>query len=174
MEAEGFLQFIQPWLAGTEIYRLVEEVASHLRSGSSLTQYLELRGMKQGVSGYINHTVSACLFCWLAYPQDFRTAVEQIIVAGGDADSTGATVGALGGLTLGSAAIPVDWTSNLMDWPRNLKWIERLADALAADRLSPAKSHRAIALFWPGALLRNVFFLGVVLVHGLRRSLPPY
>jgi ADP-ribosylglycohydrolase len=172
--AEDYLQFVRPCLAGTEMLCRIEELVEYLRSGMSLKQYLKTNGLERGVSGYINHTVPACLYCWLAHPQDFRTAVEQIIVAGGDADSTGAIVGALAGVTMGPGAIPSEWVADLFEWPRSMAWIVRLADSLAADRLSPIKSHRPLALFWPGLLVRNAFFLGIVLLHGLRRLLPPY
>jgi hypothetical protein len=31
-----------------------------------------------------------------------------------------------------------------------------------------------LPLFWPGILPRNALFTAVVLLHGLRRLLPPY
>ena len=40
--------------------------------------------------------------------------------------------------------------------------------------MPPALAIAGRALFWPGLLPRNLFFLLVVLAHALRRALPPY
>ncbi len=174
VSAEAYLRFVTPHLAGTEMLRLIEDVGRKLLAGASLEQYLESRKLGRGVSGYVNHTVPACLFSWLQNPTDFRTAVDQIVIAGGDADSTGAIVGALAGVSGGRASIPAEWVANLAEWPRTVAWMERLADRLAADRVSAVKSRRPLPLFWPGVLLRNLLFLVVVLAHGVRRLFPPY
>lgn len=174
VDAASYLHWVRPHLAGTEMFRPIEDVVARVQAGTTLAQYLEDRGLAHGVSGYVNHTVPACLYCWLAQPGDFRAAVEQVVIAGGDADSTGAIVGALAGVSAGRDAIPAAWVDGILEWPRSVAWMERLADRLAADRESAAKSHRPLPLFWPAILPRNVFFLAIVLAHGLRRLLPPY
>jgi len=172
--AKSFLDFVRLHLAGTPMLQLIEQVVRQVQSGITLEQYLEARGLTDGVSGYVNHTVPACLFCWLTHSQDFRTAAEAIVVAGGDADSTGAIVGALAGITAGYQAIPTDWISGLIEWPRSIAWMQRLAQQLAAERMSAEKSRNPLPLFWPGILVRNLLFLVIVLCHGVRRLLPPY
>jgi ADP-ribosylglycohydrolase len=174
IDPESYLQFARPHLAGSETLDLIEEVVAHLRKKTSFDRYLADRGLARGVSGYINHTVPACLFCWLAWPTDFRTAVEQIVMAGGDADSTAAIVGALAGISAGRDAIPEEWVDGLIEWPRSVAWMEQLADRLATHRQSTPAPARPLPLMWPAVLLRNLFFLGIVLFHGLRRLLPPY
>jgi ADP-ribosyl-[dinitrogen reductase] hydrolase len=174
MVARDYLQFIGPRLSGTRMLELIERVIEQLESGATLEAYLQSHGMGNGISGYINHTVPACLFCWLRWPTDFRTAVEQIVIASGDADSTGAIVGALAGITAGGQSIPSEWLSRLIEWPRNTEWMQSLADQLADAVNADQSGHSASGILWPAVLARNVFFLAIVLAHGFRRILPPY
>ena len=171
---DEYLCAVRPHLAGTPMMGLLEAVASRVSAGTLLGEYLQDAGLAGGISGYINHTVPAAIFCWLKWPGDFREAVEQIIVAGGDTDTTGAIVGALIGATAGPQAIPRDWLDSLFEWPRTVTWMKRLAEALADDIGPEPRKGRPLRLFWPGLLVRNIFFLLVVFMHGLRRALPPY
>ncbi|MCP4809501.1 MAG: ADP-ribosylglycohydrolase family protein, partial [Proteobacteria bacterium] len=47
--------------------------------------------------GYVYHTVPAVIHAWMAYPEDFRNALLDIIGCGGDTDTTGAILGAIVG-----------------------------------------------------------------------------
>ena len=76
--------------------------------------------MGRGVSGYIYHTVPVALFCWLRWPGDFRRAVEEVILLGGDADTTGAVVGGIAGATVGQGGIPAEWLQGILEWPRSV------------------------------------------------------
>jgi hypothetical protein len=133
-------------------------------------------GLQRGISGYVYHTVPLALYCWLRNRGNFRAAIEEVIALGGDADSTGAAVGGIAGATLGAAGIPADWLDGLLEWPRSLTWMRRLAEHLAQQfpAAGSPSSPRPLPLFWPGLLPRNLLFLSVVLVHGFRRLLPPY
>jgi ADP-ribosylglycohydrolase len=114
VDAEAYVRLARPHLAGTEMLRLIEEVVRGAQAGTPAARYLEGNGLGHGVGGYVNHTVPACLFCWLAHPGDFRAAVEQVVTAGGDADSTGAIVGALAGISAGATRSPANgWRA----WP---------------------------------------------------------
>ena len=130
-------------------------------------------GLEHGVTGYIYHTVPMALYGWLRSPADFRRAVEDVIALGGDADTTGAIVGALAGATLGARAIPTDWLQGIADWPFSVSWMRSLADSLT-NRLSPSDDWQVPRIFWPGLLGRNLLFLSLVLAHAGRRLLPPY
>ena len=174
VDAGEYVALAGAYLASTPMLSLIEDAVQKARAGLTLQEYLESRGLGRGISGYVNHTAPACLFAWLASPTDFRSALEQVIVAGGDADSTGAIVGALAGLSAGRQSIPREWVSGIVEWPRSVRWIEGLANRLADDCEAPVKSRRAAAMFWPGVLPRNMGFLVIVFAHGLRRLLPPY
>ena len=117
------------------------------------TVFADDLGLGKGVSGYINHTVPAALFCWLRSPNDFRRAVEEVVSLGGDTDTTAATVGA--------SNIPKEWISGLVDWPRSVHWMRRLASELAKQfpEKGDGGSDGPVALFWPGILPRNLLFL---------------
>jgi ADP-ribosylglycohydrolase len=170
----GFLSFVGEHLAGTPMMRLLQTAARSVEDRVPFSDFLEANGCGRGVSGYINHTLPAAIFCWLRWPGDFRTAVEQMVMAGGDADTTGAIVGALVGATTGARAIPQEWLDGLMEWPRTAAWMRKLANTLPEGLGSEGASVTPVPLFWPGLLVRNLFFLGVVLTHGFRRILPPY
>jgi ADP-ribosyl-[dinitrogen reductase] hydrolase len=133
-------------------------------------------GTSSGVGGYAYHTVPLALYCWLRHHNDFRWAVEEVIALGGDADSTGAVGGGIAGATLGAAAIPAAWRDGLLEWPRSVAWMRRLAERLARQFPAGGRPVRQgpVPLFWPGLIARNVLFLAAVLAHGLRRLLPPY
>lgn len=130
-------------------------------------------GFERGVSGFVNHTVPAAIFCWLRYSADLRSAVEAAVLLGGDADTVGAITGALAGATLGPAAIPESWISGLLDWPWSVTRMRGLAKqlglALEQERPQPVGE-----VFWPAVLLRNACFATIVIGHALRRLLPPY
>lgn len=134
----------------------------------------QIRQVK-GISGYIIHTVAVSLFCWLKNKEDFRATVEEVILLGGDTDTTGAITGVLAGASLGSSAIPQDWIDGIMEWPRSISWMQTLSKHLA-DHVSGRnpKNSKPVSLFWPGVVIRNIFFTTIVLLHGLRRIFPPY
>lgn len=121
---------------------------------------------ERGVSGYVHHTVPACLHAWLRSPHDVRRAVTGVIELGGDSDSTGAIVGALVGASAGVDSIPADWLT-IIDTPRSLCWTRELARRVAARDRPPS-------MWWPVAPLRNLVFGAIVVATALRRLLPPY
>lgn len=123
-------------------------------------------GLAKGVTGYVHHTVPVCLHAWLRSPRTFRRAVGDVVMLGGDSDTTGAIVGALAGASAGEAGIPPEWLA-IVDFPRSVGWIRALAARLA-ERSQP------LPLWWPAVPLRNMLFAAIVLATGLRRLLPPY
>lgn len=139
---------------------------------------------ERGVSGYIVHSVAAALFCWLRWPDEFRRPIEEIIRLGGDTDSTAAILGGLAGATGGVESIPDEWLIGIIEWPFTLAWTRDVLGPALRSRFdeSPnvAKGPTRIPLPYPWPITamavvgRNLFFLAVVLFHGLRRLLPPY
>ena len=96
--------------------------------------------------------------------------MTAVIECGGDTDSTGAIVGGIVGAAVGKEGIPAPWLERLCEWPRSVGWMEQLGEQLGSS-LESAPPRRL-----PGfaVLLRNFFFLAVVLFHGFRRLVPPY
>lgn len=142
------------------------------QEGVTPQEFAKQLGQPKGISGFVNHTVPAAVYCWLAHRGSFRDAVEAAVGLGGDSDTVAAITGALTGTELGAFAIPEDWLDNLREWPCSVQWMTRLAEALAQQQAggSPASPRYSGAL----ALSRNVLFTSVVLLHGFRRLLPPY
>ena len=88
---------------------------------------------------------------------------------GGDTDTAGAITGALAGATVGENAIEAEWIENIMEWPRSVSVLRKVADALAAGDNSPSGS---IKYFWPGVTVRNLFMLAIVFGHVFLRLIP--
>jgi ADP-ribosyl-[dinitrogen reductase] hydrolase len=173
IDADAFMHELLAQVRGEELLRNLEVVRKLLAEGASADRLAEALKLQRGVSGYINHTVPAVVFCWLSAAGDFRRAVESVVMLGGDADTTGAIVGGIAGAGVGESGIPADWLGGLCEWPRTPGYLRRLGRALAGlvDGQGNASPPR---WFWPGVVPRNVAFLGLILAHGLRRAFPPY
>jgi len=145
---------------GLEFWMSVEEFASSL-------------GLSRGVTGYIAHTVPVAIYAFLRHPDDYRAAIESVIRCGGDTDTVAAITGALVGTRVGKAGIPTEWLDRWCDWPRSIRYIEKLGGRLAEGKWRTAPQP-AIGLAWWAIPFRNLFFFVVVLCHVVRRMLPPY
>lgn len=177
VDAAALLDEIRGRVAGEELRRALDLVGEHLARGADAPELARALGLERGVTGYMLHTAPAALFCWLRSPGDVRRCVEEVILLGGDADSTGAVAGALAGATAGASAIPAAWLSGIWDWPRSMTWMRALGARLAARfGEGPGADPQAgpLPLFWPAIPVRNALFLAVALAHGFRRMLPPY
>ena len=173
VEAGWLLAQVGDYLEDTELIDLLGDVNTQLAAGATVAQFASSLGLDKGVSGYIYHTVPVAIFAWLRHPDSFRDAVENVILLGGDTDTTGAIVGALAGAMLGASSIPEEWLDKISEWPRSVKWMRRLSARLTT-RFSNDEEARPVRLFWPAVLLRNLFFMLIVLGHGFRRLFPPY
>jgi ADP-ribosyl-[dinitrogen reductase] hydrolase len=151
---------------------LIQDAIDSVKQGESTLQFAAKSGLDRGVSGYIYHSVPVAIHAWLSYPQDFRSAIMSVVECGGDTDSTAAIVGGIVGAAVGKDGIPRDWSDRLLEPFRSVDWMERLASQLASIQMG--RCDRAIEVPMLGLLLRNFFFIGVVLFHGFRRLLPPY
>ena len=158
---------------GDEMVSLLRDAVDSVDRGQSTVALVDSIGLAKGVSGYVYHSVPVAIHAWLSNQGDFLSAVTQVVECGGDTDSTGAIVGGIVGASVGSQGIPAEWLDGLFEWPRTIKWMERLSAQLeSATKSGPPV--RPIGLPVYGVLPRNMFFLAVVLYHGFRRLLPPY
>lgn len=181
LDAHGFLRDLPARLAAlrgaaptADVQAALAQVAAHLdRPGPALADALGLSG---GVTGYMLHTLPVALHAWLRHPGDPRAAVSDVLALGGDTDTVGAVTGGLVGATAGVSALPGDWLDGVVDWPRSVAWMRRLAARLARrfPESGPGEPQAPVPLFWPALLPRNAVLLAIVLAHGLRRLLPPY
>jgi len=135
---------------------------------NSVLEYAEEIGCGYGVSGFAPNTVAVALFAWLRHRGDFETAVRSVIQCGGDTDTVAAITGAICGAETGETGIPSEWIEGIFEWPRSINYIRRVTQALVSE------NRHAPRYFWPAVLLRNLFFLVIVILHGFRRMLPPF
>jgi hypothetical protein len=158
-----------------ELGGLLDRMQGHLERSAPAEELAAALRQQWGVSGYIYRSVPLALYCWLRSPGDFRQALEEAIALGGDTDTVGAIVGGVAGASVGADGIPAEWLAGIMEWPRSVGWLRKLAAQLAARLAEENGPQREpVPLFWPGLVPRNLFFLAVVLAHGFRRLLPPY
>ena len=58
----------------------------------------------------------------------------QTLECGGDTDTVGAILGAIMGAATGRQGIPNDWRDRIIEWPRSITFMEKVADRLAEQR----------------------------------------
>jgi ADP-ribosylglycohydrolase len=169
----AFLEDAVREVSGDELRDHLQAAITALAHGNSPAAFAASRGWAHGITGYVNHTVPAALYCWAYSPGDFRKCVENAVLLGGDSDSVAAIAGAICGANLGSDNLPQDWLDCLAEWPRTANWMKRLASSLAQVSLNGKKSTPP-RMHWVATVLRNLAFAAVILVIGFRRLLPPY
>jgi ADP-ribosylglycohydrolase len=172
VNAAKFFEELERFLPPGPLLDALRSAVSHLAERAPLDQFARSIGCNGHVSGFVNHTVPVAICAWLRSPADFRQAVQSVIALGGDTDTTGAIAGALVGATAGAQAIPNEWLATLVEWPRSVEWLRRLAARIAETE--PASPGKPLPLLWPAIPIRNAVFLLLVFGHGLRRLLPPY
>ncbi len=175
VDAERWLNALKRVLGNEheELIELMQRAVSSVEVGESTQDYCFSIGQSRGVSGYAYDTVPACIHAWLGHPRDLQRALTAIIECGGDADTTAAVVGGIVGSGVGQNGIPADLLRGLFEWPRSVRWMERLGGVLA-DAMAQETAKKSPCVNPVAVLLRNVLFLSVVLFHGFRRLAPPY
>lgn len=159
--------------SGCEFIKLLQQASASVQKQHSTSDFTIELGLESGVSGYTYHTVPVAIHAWLTHRSDFRKAVSSIIECGGDADTTAAIVGGIIGAGTGESGIPNEWIATLIEWPMSTTWLRQLGIQLS-ESMADAKCQRPLKLNPLLILLRNVVFLIVVLLHGIRRLFPPY
>lgn len=150
-----------------EITELLQKLKPCLEANMAPARVAKRLGWKKGVSGYMPHTLTMAIYCWLRYYNDFGKAVYSAVRLGGDTDSVAAITGGLVGLSAQVDSIPDHLIAKYGDWPADLAWHEQLASRLTEwphgeeDILSaPAEP-----FFWPGQIIRNLLLIPVVIAH---------
>jgi ADP-ribosylglycohydrolase len=147
-----------------ELRARTQQALEAAHAGVGLEEFRARLGFERGVTGFVNDTLPAVVFCWLRWPDDPRAAIEAAVRLGGDTDTVAAMVGALAGARLGPSALPQEWIEGIRDWPVSIAAIRQLADSLAGEGRPPRQ--RILA-----SVVRNLMLLGVVLGHALARGL---
>lgn len=165
---EETVRILREMLISMEVRERFGKLEKALTDQIGVPEYAALIGCGHGVSGFAPNTLAVVLFAWLRHRGDFAAGMTGVLNCGGDTDSTAAVYGGIAGAECGVAGIPADWLSGIRDWPLNPGFIRNLSLELNAGQVC----RRGLA--WPKLVLRNLLFLGVVLVHGFRRLLQPY
>lgn len=171
--AKEFFDRLIQHIDDEEFVDLMRKVVESVARGETAEIFAGSIGCAHGVSGYMYHTLPCVLHVWLTHQHDYRAAVTTMIQLGGDSDTTAAILGAIVGTRVGKAGIPALWIGNLVEWPRSVAWMERLGARLGATITTQTNG----SSLWINPLklmIRNIFFMIIVLLHGLRRLLPPY
>lgn len=163
-----FIALLRQVDSDTEWQALVDMIQQGLQQALNVDQFADLMGLNHGITGYIYHTVPMVLYAWYTHFGDFTQTLTSILNCGGDTDTTGAIVSALAGSVTGEKGIPLHWINTIFEYPRSVKFLRKLADRLAQGENKP------VFYFAPAIIVRNIFFLIIVLLHGFRRLLPPY
>ena len=149
--------------------KILDQIKSSLDANESIEEfYAHFADPKKGVSGYIYHTVPVALYAWFKSHRDdlsFEVSLISVLNMGGDTDTTGAIAGAILGAIHRIGSFPEGWISRISDWPRSKGYLSHTCESLT----NGGEVKRIITLF---ALLRNILFLGIVLLHGFSRLLP--
>lgn len=159
--------------ARDEAISIIKRVFDSVAKNESSVDFVSSIGLEKGVSGYIYHTLPAVLHVWLRNMYNFENGVVDIISLGGDSDTTAAILGGIIGAGVGKDGIPRHWLDKIIEWPRSVAWMEKLGKQLASS-VEENKKLKPINVNYILVLIRNIFFLIVVLLHGFRRLLPPY
>ncbi|MDH5478666.1 MAG: ADP-ribosylglycohydrolase family protein [Nitrospinota bacterium] len=157
----------------SEFISLCAKAAQSAKADHSVARFLETMNQPEGVGNYVYHTVPAVLQCWFRRPLDFRGAALEMVRAGGDTDTSTSILGAIIGAGVGEAGIPEEWVDGLMEWPRTVDWMRKVAVTLA-ESVESGEPTTPPGVNPMSVLARNAFFMGVVLAHGFRRAAPPY
>ena len=170
-EPRPVLELLRSLTGESEWQKWVLQIESALATNQSVSEFVRSAGLERGVTGYSLHVVPVAIYAWLRHPGDFRAVMINTLECGGDTDTVGAILGALMGATIGKQGIPSDWFDNICDWPRSISFMGRVAARLAEQKQTQQPAG-AVHYFWLGLIPRNILFLAVVLLHGLRRLAP--
>ena len=156
-----------------ELAALIRRAAASAEAGQATESFAAELKLGRGVTGYALHCVPVVIQAWLRHPEDYVAAVCAIIRCGGDTDTNAAVLGGIVGARVGIEGIPQRWRDGLAEWPRNLRWIARLGRELAKG-VADGRPRKTVPLNPIGIRARNMVFTGTVLIHLVRRMLPPY
>ncbi|MGP0628393.1 ADP-ribosylglycohydrolase family protein [Nitrospina sp. 32_T5] len=173
-EATSYRKTLQQHVrADSRFFDLIELLFESIQRGEDTPAFAESMELGKGVGGYMYHILPVVLHAWLRHPTRFLDGLLSVIRCGGDTDTTGAILGSIVGAGVGREGIPEPWLTDLNEWPQTVEWMEGLGESLA-DFFETGQAHSPPETGYLPMLLRNLFFLGVVLAHGFRRTLPPY
>lgn len=161
-QEEIFFEEMYRLVDDNEFKELLEKVEKSLEINT--LEFAEQLGLEKGVGGYIYHTLPIVLHAWLRNQNNLKQAIIDVIRCGGDTDTTAAIVGSIIGAK--TKHFPSEWLNGIIDYPRNVTFIEKVSFVLAEQNVSENKAPRLSAL---AIVVRNMVFLMIVLLVGISR-----
>ncbi len=172
-EWRSFYELLQSCGIDKDWQALLTELKQAHIANLSVADFAAKVAAPQAVSGYVYHSVPVVLYAWYQHYGDFAAGLEAMMRCGGDTDTTAAMLGAISGAVVGECGIPAKWLADFKDYPRSRTVFTQVAEQLA--QVAEDKQPRApVSYGWWWLPLRNSLFMIWVLLHGLRRLLPPY
>lgn len=109
-----------------DVYECASKCLKTDEQKAELKKYLKCKSLKElhlDEAGKIGYTYKSMGSGFWALKQDnFRTAIQNVTMEGGDADTNACVAGALLGCKLGMSAIPTSWRDKL----RHKQWLDRI------------------------------------------------
>ena len=175
-ESARFLQVLRDAGDDPEWRAKLDRLCEAVNADLAVAEFAAALGLAGGVTGYAYDTVPVVAYAWYRHFGSCEQTLAAVLDCGGDADTTGAIAGALAGAVVGERGIPAEWLRGFRDFPRGKSLLRDIGNRLARSRPGVAgrESMRPVRYFWPASVPRNLILLLVVLLHGLRRLLPPY
>ncbi len=169
--SQTLLTFLQEHIHDDELKSYLQKVFIASQTEQSLTEAMHdlfgKKAMKNGITGYMYHTIPAVMFAYFKYPHQPLKGLQCLIKAGGDVDTTCAIAGGIWGVNHGQAIF-----DNIEG-----KWLEPKITPMFLKQLaeqSDSTTPKTLRFGGITTLIRNLIFLLIVLAHGFRRLLPPY
>lgn len=170
-----FLDELKNTLEGNhcgEFLRIIETTLESVINDQSTTNYSRRTFGNKGINGYIYQTVPTVIHCWLRNQNDFKSGILEIIRCGGDTDTTAAILGSIIGANVHEKGIPEEWISNVILWPYNINYIKDVCSSAHKGIIEgPEFVDEPKVVF---VLMRNICIFPIILIHAIRRIMPPY
>ena len=126
-------------------------------AGKTPDEYVMESGWEKGVSGYCIHTFCAAVYANLYYKNDFEKIIFWTISCGGDTDSVAAVAGALAASNP-KCELPDEHINKISDWPFSVNYMKSISS-----------NSNALKLLFPKMMLRNLFFVPLILILAVIR-----
>ena len=163
-QEDDFFMQMRVLVDDSEFEAILKSVEDNLSMAT--TDFALKLGFEREVGGYIYQTLPIVLHAWLRNPHNLQQAIIDVILSGGDTDTTAAIVGSIVGAS--GKTPPQSWVEGIVDYPISVQFIERNAKLLTKV-MQEQKSTKAPSIPWPIALLRNLLFLVIILIVAIFR-----
>lgn len=163
-QEDSFFEVMRGLVDDREFLNILNEVEQSLHLSS--LEFAQELGLERGVGGYIYQTLPIVLHSWLRNRENLRGAIIDVVLCGGDTDTTGAIVGSIVGAK--AKEIPSEWVEGIVDFPRDLKFIKevslRLSEVFETKKVQQAPRLSPFAI-----VVRNVLFICIIIVVAFTR-----